>query len=615
VTNAAKAVGTTFVLLSLACGGADGPSERPAVERASPKVTAPSSDVGGPTRPPERKRDPYACNDAGWCWENPLPVGPTLNAIFGLDAARIWAVGDKGRIQRWDGSAWKPETSGTEAPLHGVWAADATHTFAVGDGVILRGDGSSWSLDSPPAKDDWSGISGANPKAAWVVGKRGTILRWDGQAWSVERSAAEREGLLAVSSIDENNAWAVGEAGLLRRTAAGWRKERSPSKNTLLSVWASPKRVLIGDNEGAIYESAGGGFRASGAGNISDPRAIFGLWGFAAKAVSVGPGGTIRVKEKGPAWVWHESETTWELRAVWGSDPQHLWAVGKDGTIVVSDGSRWRAQNSVSRDSFSSIWGADEHNIWVAGYGGSILKRDERGWRVQRQPSAERLHAVWGSDKANVWVIGDGGQILKLEGDAWVREPSPIKADLWAISGVNANDVWAVGSDGAVLHREGGAWKVVASNTKARLTGVYCADTKNQWIVGTDGVILRGDGGVLKPEQHGTKHYFNGVWGSGTDRVWAFSSIAYEDSHAAVVMWDGRRWVDSRSELVDLRALWGSNEMNLWAVAKNVYRREGGGWKEHPQLSEWRIETGVWGTDPDHVWVVADSGAIVRYVR
>lgn len=543
-------------------------------------------------------------------------MGPTLNAIFGLDAARIWAVGDNGRIQSWDGSAWKTETSGTEKPLNGVWAADATHTFAVGNGVILRGDGTSWSLDSPPANDDWSGISGVSSKAVWVVGKRGTILRWDGQVWSVERSAAQGESLLAVSSIDENNAWAVGEAGLLlRRTAAGWSKGRSPTQRTLFSVWASPARALIGDEGGNIYESAGGGFRKTGHGNPSDPRAILGLWGFAARSVSVGPGGTIRVKNKGPEWAWHEPDTTWELRAVWGNDPQHLWAVGKDGTVVVSDGARWRAQNSVSRDSFSSIWGADENNIWVVGYAGTILKRDERGWRVQHQPSGDRLHAVWGVDRANVWAIGGGGRILKLEGDAWVQESSPTKVDLWAISGVNANDVWAVGSEGAVLHRVDGVWKVVASNTKVSLKGVYCADPKNQWFVGSEGVILRGDGSVLKPEQHGTTHYFNGVWGSGTNQVWAFSSIAYMDSHAAVVMWDGHRWVDSRSDLVDLRALWGPNAMNLWAVAKKVSRREGAGWKEHAPLSEWRIETAIWGTDADHVWVVSDSGGIFRYVR
>jgi hypothetical protein len=46
-------------------------------------------------------------------------------------------VGDNGTIQHWNGTAWSKSTSGTTLPLHGVWGADATNVWIVGDGKTI----------------------------------------------------------------------------------------------------------------------------------------------------------------------------------------------------------------------------------------------------------------------------------------------------------------------------------------------------------------------------------------------------------------------------------------------------------------------------------------------
>ena len=54
------------------------------------------------------------CSPDNFCWQNPLPQGNPLHAVFGVDANNIWAVGDGGT---------RPLTSTTQRlgnPLSGV---------------------------------------------------------------------------------------------------------------------------------------------------------------------------------------------------------------------------------------------------------------------------------------------------------------------------------------------------------------------------------------------------------------------------------------------------------------------------------------------------------------
>ena len=76
---------------------------------------------------------------AQWHWDNPLPRGNALNAVWGAGPADVFAVGDYGTILHYDGTAWKKMTSGTTNRLWGVWGSSSQDVFAVGDlGTILQ---------------------------------------------------------------------------------------------------------------------------------------------------------------------------------------------------------------------------------------------------------------------------------------------------------------------------------------------------------------------------------------------------------------------------------------------------------------------------------------------
>jgi len=58
------------------------------------------------------------------------------------------------------------------------------------------------------------------------------------------------------------------------------------------------------------------------------------------------------------------------LKAVWGSDTTHVWAVGDGGTIVFWNGVLWKSVLSGTTDNLSAVWGSGPNDVWVAGTGG-----------------------------------------------------------------------------------------------------------------------------------------------------------------------------------------------------------------------------------------------------
>ena len=80
-----------------------------------------------------------AAQAADWTWQNPLPQGNNLTAVWGSSGSDVFAVGDLGTILHYDGSSWSAMSSGTTNDLWGVWGSSGSNVFAVGDfGTILH---------------------------------------------------------------------------------------------------------------------------------------------------------------------------------------------------------------------------------------------------------------------------------------------------------------------------------------------------------------------------------------------------------------------------------------------------------------------------------------------
>lgn len=77
---------------------------------------------------------PPGCTPDKWCRQKSLPQDH-LYGIWGADANNVWAVGQNGAIQKWNGTTWTKQTSGTSQTLYGVWGADSQNVWAVGGGA------------------------------------------------------------------------------------------------------------------------------------------------------------------------------------------------------------------------------------------------------------------------------------------------------------------------------------------------------------------------------------------------------------------------------------------------------------------------------------------------
>ena len=113
------------------------------------------------------------------------PPGASLWWVHGVDADRVWAVGEEGRVLRRDADGWREEETGLgeKAVLWGVWAAGPDDIWAVGGAyrrggpkaVVLRSEGDGqWRRvtdDVFPADFNFYKVWGEGPDDVLIVGE------------------------------------------------------------------------------------------------------------------------------------------------------------------------------------------------------------------------------------------------------------------------------------------------------------------------------------------------------------------------------------------------------------------------------------------------------------
>lgn len=138
------------------------------------------------------------------------------NAIHGSDADHIWVVGTQGKINAWDGTSWKAQTSGTAISLNSVWAVAADDVWAVGEaGQILHYNGIKWTTAKSPVQTTLHAIWAVSKDDIWVVGNRGVVLRYNGVAWKKADLGDEHKSLYATWASKDGDVLAMGEQELL----------------------------------------------------------------------------------------------------------------------------------------------------------------------------------------------------------------------------------------------------------------------------------------------------------------------------------------------------------------------------------------------------------------
>ena len=116
-------------------------------------------------------------------------------------------------------------------------------------------------------------------------------------------------------------------------------------------------------------------------------------------------------------WSAQTSGTSNDLAGVSFVDANHGWAVGADGTILVTAdaGASWSAQTSgTSFFSLSGVSFVDANHGWAVGSAGTILATADGGasWSAQTSGTSAFLEGVSFVDANHGWAVGGGGRIL-----------------------------------------------------------------------------------------------------------------------------------------------------------------------------------------------------------
>jgi hypothetical protein len=342
-------------------------------------------------------------------------VNDRVTSLWGTSANDVWAALGAGGFLHWTGTStgWQPVATGSKNALGSVRGASATDVWAVGEGgVLLRGNGETWTLASPGATTrSYRRIWGTSATDLWIVGDEGTILHGDGTTFTPMTSGVAYH-LDDIGGTSPSDLWATGEKPLhwdgmtWSQKADGLGDERltrvwAAASNDVFGVWSTVRRW-----NGTTWTLTDGSLAGV---NDQLSGAPFGMWGASATDVWV-------VGDKGLTMRWHDN--TWSpypsgagsrLWDVHGSAANDVWAIGPGATHF--DGAAWTF-HALPTENYRSVFTIAPNDAWIVGGNGTILHWDGANWKRSESAATTFFTSVWASGPNDVWVVGTQGAIL-----------------------------------------------------------------------------------------------------------------------------------------------------------------------------------------------------------
>jgi hypothetical protein len=146
----------------------------------------------------------------------------TLTSIWGSGPNNIFAVGQRGKILRFNGTTWSEMTSPTTRYLARVHGSSADNVWALGDTVMLRFNGLEWK--NVPFTDESQrlksraplggnspfqlGLFVRSPTEVYLGGDAG-IARWDGKEWHEMRTGTWQRRVLGITMAPTGCGFAI----------------------------------------------------------------------------------------------------------------------------------------------------------------------------------------------------------------------------------------------------------------------------------------------------------------------------------------------------------------------------------------------------------------------
>ena len=194
-----------------------------------------------------------------------------------------------------------------------------------------------------------------------------------------------------------------------------------------------------------------------------------------------------------------ETPAGFDIYKIWGSDSNHVFAVGRAGGLAQYDGQAWRTFSSGTTLDIRDVWGVSdsttgEQDILAVASdeftnnGVAVLQLSGTQATLLQTSGlpTTSIVGVWSANGKEWYVCGDGLYMTRDLNQPWQRITDVPSIFLEAIRGTGPNDIFAVGN-GAVLHFDGSRWVDLRSEISAPSLLLYALAVKGNTIaaVGT----------------------------------------------------------------------------------------------------------------------------------
>jgi photosystem II stability/assembly factor-like uncharacterized protein len=347
------------------------------------------------------------------------------------------------------------------------------------------------------------GICTISPQEAWAIGEEGVLVHTtdSGRRWS-RRILSPADSMAGVAFVDRSTGWAVGNQ-VFRTTDGGITWQPVDFVHASLGPVFFLDRVTgwTADRY-SLYQSGDGG-RTWQRWPRTNDRGPSGLFFFdALVGWLVTPWGDIeRTTDGGRTWtVVHQEKDS--LSRVWFADRQMGWAIGGNTVVHTSDGgSTWQrrafpAAERVASASFvpSSIPGGAPVS-YAAGIRGCVVKSTD-GWLthsvVRPLGAGPDLHDIRFSDADHGFAVGEYGVVIYTPdgGRTWSPRHSGGPGGFHRMDANDAAHAWLAADLGQVaLTSDGGLrWNTVPVDGFSRFGTIksvdFLADDLTGWAAG-----------------------------------------------------------------------------------------------------------------------------------
>jgi hypothetical protein len=295
-----------------------------------------------------------------------------------------------------------------------------------------------------------------------------------------------------------------------------------------------------------------------------------------------------------------------DVRAMWGSADDDVWAVGPAGLLLHFDGAAWDLVDLGTSEALVDVHGTGRSDVTVLAEGGDLHRFDGTRWTRLQDLSAvtDRLRD-FAEATGSRWATCGSADLLRWDGSRWLRDATSPTGSFQAVWGSAADDVWALGS--GAWHRDASGWHAVTvpAFTGDTLYSVAGAARDDVFATG-NAALYHLDGASWSLASAVTAAALQPVGGG---RTWAIRRQQAGTLAAWPALWDGAAWTnEGPASARPLEAIW-AGARDGWALGwpGMVQRWDGAAWTDLSGgfLGAGETAEAVGVVSPTDVWVAA----------